>query len=117
MKPVRWIQKILASWVHKNMRIRIQGVKYQPKTEKKTFFLLLKPKSELLKKREIIKISSFLNGSSSFRIKISEKIKQKFDFLLKKFSKDLRIDLDPDPFFSSADPGSGSGSASELNGS
>jgi len=52
--------------------LRIKGVKYQPKTEKKTF-LLLKPKSELLKKREIIKISSFLNGSSSFRIKISEK--------------------------------------------
>ena len=38
--------------------------------------LLLKPKSELLKK-EIIKISAFLNGSSSFRIKISEKNKQK----------------------------------------
>jgi len=33
---------------------RIQGVKYQPKTAKKTF-LLLKPKSELLKKREIKK--------------------------------------------------------------
>ena len=33
-------------------RIRIQGVKYQPKTTKKTF-LLLKPNSELLnKKRE-----------------------------------------------------------------
>jgi len=53
-------------------RIRIQGVKYQPKTAKKTF-LLLKPKSELLKKREIIKIASFLNGSSSFRIKICER--------------------------------------------
>ena len=32
-------------------RIRIQGSKYQPKTAKKTF-LLLKPKSELLKKRD-----------------------------------------------------------------
>ena len=31
-------------------RIRIQGVKFQPKTAKKTF-LLLKPKSELLKKK------------------------------------------------------------------
>ncbi len=41
---------------------RIQGVKYQPKTTKKTF-LLLKPKSEL-------NIFSFLNGSSSFRIKL-----------------------------------------------
>jgi len=42
-----------------------KGIKYQPKNAKKSF-LLLKPKSELLKKREI---SSFLNGSSSFRIK------------------------------------------------
>jgi len=54
------------------IRIRIQGLKYQPKTAKKTF-LHLKPKSELLIKREIIKISLFLNGSSIFRIKISEK--------------------------------------------
>jgi len=75
-------------------RIRIQGVKYQPKTTKKTF-LLLKPKSELMKK-EIIKISSFLNGSSSFRIKISEK------------NKTIKLKIiccylerkDPDPFFS-----------------
>ena len=41
--------------------------------------------------------------------------------LLKKFSKFLRNnldpDLDPDPFFSSADPGSRSGSASKLVGS
>ena len=36
-----------------------EGVKYQPKTAKKNF-LLLKPKSELLKKRDN-KISSFLN--------------------------------------------------------
>jgi len=57
------------------IRIRIQGIKYQPKTAKKSF-LLQNPKSELLKKK-IIKISSFLNGSSSFRIKISEKIKPK----------------------------------------
>ena len=56
--------------------IRIQGAKYQPKTAKKAV-LLLKSKSELLKK-EIIKMSSFLNGSSRFRIKIYEKkIKQK----------------------------------------
>ena len=39
-------------------RIRIQGVKYPPKTAKKTF-LLLKPKSELLKKRKIIKFPHF----------------------------------------------------------
>ena len=58
-------------------RIRIQVVKNQPKTVKK--ISLLKPKSELLKKRNIKKISSFLNGSSSLRIKISEKNKQKFE--------------------------------------
>jgi len=52
-------------------RNRIQGVKYQPKIAKITL-LLLKPNSELLKKREIIKISSFLNSSSSFRIKIKK---------------------------------------------
>ena len=51
--------------------------KISNKNCKKTF-LLLKPKSELLKKREIIKASSFLNGSSSFRIELREKIKQKF---------------------------------------
>ena len=32
-------------------RIRIQGLKYQPKTAKKKPFLLLKPKSEILKKK------------------------------------------------------------------
>ena len=32
-------------------RIRIQGLKYQPKTAKKNPFLLLKPKSEILKKK------------------------------------------------------------------
>jgi len=54
-------------WLKKyaDPRIRIQVVKYQPKTAKKNFFTP-EPKSELLKIREIIKISSFLNGSSSF---------------------------------------------------
>ena len=46
--------------------------KKSTKNWKKTFSLL-KPKSELLKKREIIKISSLLNGSSSFRIKYAKK--------------------------------------------
>ena len=50
--------------------------KLSTKNCKKTF-LLLKPKSELLKKREILHISSFLNGSSSVRIKICEKNKTK----------------------------------------
>jgi len=68
----------------------------------------------LFESKEIIKISSFLNGSSSFRIKISEKNKTKNlkIFLLNKFSKPYRNDLDrdrdpdldPDPFFSRADP-------------
>ena len=61
-------------------RIRIQEGKISTKTA--NIFLLLKPKSELLKK-EIIQISSFLNGSSSFRIIIGEKNY----FLLKTFSK------------------------------
>jgi len=62
------------------LRIRIRwpgsgSAKISIKNCKKKF-LLQNPKSELLKK-EIIKISSFLDGSSSFRIKISEKIKKK----------------------------------------
>ena len=77
--------------------------------------LLSNPKSELLK-REIIKISWFLNGSS-FSIKISEKNKTIFEksTMLKKFSKFYGNNLDPDLLFSSADLGSGSGSASKLN--
>jgi len=54
--------------------LRIQGVKYQSKTAKN--ILLQKQKSELLKKREIIKNSSFLNVTS-FRIKKCKKMKQK----------------------------------------
>ena len=51
---IRWIRKILASWI----RIRIQGAKYQPKNQPKTAkknqtFLLSKPKSELLKKARL----------------------------------------------------------------
>ena len=49
-----------------------------------------------------------MNGSSSFSIKISEKNKTKnFEILL--------LGPDPNPFFFSADPGSGS--ASKLIGS
>ena len=50
-------------------------IKYQPKTAKKTF--LIQNSNLNFWKREIIKISSFLNGSSNFRIKISEKNKTK----------------------------------------
>ena len=75
-----WIRKILASWI----RIRIQGVKYQTKTAKKNFFT---PKTQIWKfeKREIIKMSWFLNGSSSFMIKISEKKIE--NYFVKKISK------------------------------
>ena len=72
-------------------RIRIQGVKNQPKIVKKKT-LILNPKSELLKEREIIQISSFLNGLSSFRIKISENLKEMTGSIF--FS--VRIQ-DPDP--------------------
>ena len=61
-------------------RIRIQGAKYQPKNCKKKTFFTSKSKIWTLKKREIIKISSFLNGSSSCRIKICEKkLNKKFE--------------------------------------
>jgi len=50
--------------------------KISTKNCKKKTVLLLKPKSDF-EKREIIKISSFLNGSLSFRIKICEKNKTK----------------------------------------
>ena len=50
--------------------------KISTKNCKKNFFTP-KTKISTLKKREIIIISSFLNGSSSFRIKICEKNKTK----------------------------------------
>ena len=49
---IRWIRKILASWIRIRKNMRIQGAKYQPKTKKKTFSLS-KPKSELLKKERL----------------------------------------------------------------
>jgi len=55
---IRWIRKILASWIRIRKNMRIQGAKYQPKTAKKTF-LLLKLKSELLKKRDYKKFPHF----------------------------------------------------------
>jgi len=50
---IRWIRKILASWIRIRKNMRIQGVKYQPKTAKKECFLLLKPKSKFLKKERL----------------------------------------------------------------
>ena len=94
--------------------IRIQGLKNQPKTAKKNFFTHKLIRT--FEKRVIIKLSSFLNGSSSFRIKISEKNKTKNFKLSKKINlvnlKEMtwiRIRT----IFSSADPGSGP--ASKLN--
>jgi len=53
---IRWIHKILAFWIQirKNMRIHGSGSKWQNinQTMPKKTFLLLKPKSELLKKRD-----------------------------------------------------------------
>ena len=72
---IRCISKTLASWIQIriNMRIHGSGLKWQninQKLQKKLF--TLKPKTEHLKK-EIIKISSFLNG---FSINIREKNKK-----------------------------------------
>ena len=72
---IRCISKTLASWIQIliNMLIHGSGLKWQninQKLQKKLF--TLKPKTEHLKK-EIIKISSFLNG---FSINIREKNKK-----------------------------------------
>ena len=71
-------------------RIRIQGAKYQ--NLKKKPLLILKPKSELLEKRDYktFLISEWL---SSYNIKVSEKKKKKFfdNFaLLKKKSGNIK---------------------------
>ena len=82
----------------------------------KNFFT---PKTQIWtfeKKTKIVKMSSFLNGSSSVRIKISEKIKNK-KFTNYFFVKVNQLIVKNRPgsgsVFSSADPGSGS--ASKLN--
>ena len=72
MIRIRWILKILASWIWIRKNMGIQGVKYQLKTAKKN--LLRKPKSDFWKKRDD---ENFL---------ISEWF-EKYFFLLKKFSK------------------------------
>jgi len=80
-------------------RIRIQGGQNIKKNIQKKF--TLKPQNWTIKRREIIKISGFLNGSSSSSIKISEKYKKKFENsdLLKKIGKlygnNLDLDLHP----------------------
>ena len=61
-------------------RIRIKRAKYQQNTEKNYSQITT------IEKRDIIKTSLFLNGSSSFSPKISEKKDKKFEnsTLLKK---------------------------------
>ena len=65
---IRWIRKILASWI----RIRIQGGLISTKNSKKNLFYSKTPNLNFWK-RKIIKISSFLNGSSSFSKKNKRK--------------------------------------------
>ena len=38
---IHWIRKILASWIRISKNMRIQGVRYQPKTAKKNFFITI----------------------------------------------------------------------------
>ena len=90
--------------------------KISTKNSKKNFFT---PKTQFwtFVKREIIKISSFLNGSSSFRLKLSEKNKTKIlknQQVLKKWPGS-GSGFESEFIFSSADPGSGS--VSKFNGS
>ena len=83
---------------------------------KKKPYLLLKPKTELLIKRRDYK-NFLISEWMKFQDKNMRKKKFENYFLFKRFSISYRNDLDPnpDPFFPSADPGSGS--ASKLNGS
>ena len=88
---IRWIRIILASRIKIRIRknMRIHGAKYEPKTEEKQISLS-KPKSELLEKEKLLKISLFLNDSSNVSIKISEKKEEtnlKIILWLKRISK------------------------------
>ena len=74
-------------------RIQIQGAKYHPKTAKKN--VDCQTPNLNYWKREIIKFSWFLNGSSSISIQISEQNK-KIKIMLKKM-KCKKDNLDPDP--------------------
>ena len=114
---IRWIRKILASWIQIFKNIRIHGFRSNIEQKLKKIVSSQNQNVNFWKKRDF-KISWFLNGSSSFSIKISETNKTqnlKILLLLEKFSKLS------DPFFSNADSGSGNGSASrpasKLNGS
>ena len=76
--------------------MRIQEVKYPPKTAKKNF--ILKPKSELLKK-ENIKVSSFLKSEEKtnyFLLKNSVNLKEMTWIRIRIHFFPVRIE-DPDP--------------------
>ena len=108
------IRKILASWIRirirKNMRIQNINLKLQQKN------VTLKTQIWTIEKREIIKISWFLNCLSSFSIKISKKMRQKiWKFCFVKIFKEItwiwiRIHFspvriqDPDPHQNYLDP-------------
>ena len=94
-----------------------KGAKYQHKTEERK--MLLSNAKFVHLKNWYYKITWFLNGSHSFSIKISQKIRQQIWKIcfVKKFSKFCGNNMDTDTFFSSADPGSESRSVSKLNGS
>ena len=58
---IRWIRKILASWIRIRKNMRIHGSKGQNINQKlqQKKMLLIKPKSELLKKERLKKIPDF----------------------------------------------------------
>ena len=96
------------------LRIQIQGAKYHPKLKKQTknSFYPLDPNLSYWKKRDY-KNSWFLNGSSSFSIKIRQKIRKfcfvkKIQYIFKEMTW-IRIHFLPVL-------NQGSGSASKLNG-
>ena len=100
-----WASGIAVLGIRINKNMRIQGVKYQQKLRKKLFYSfnpnlnfwnVRDYKPEI---RKIIKLYLFLNRSTSLKMKISQKNKQQIWKILfvKKFSKSLGNDLDPDP--------------------
>ena len=74
---IRWIRKVLASWIRIRKYIRIRGStdpgKINQKLQKN---VTLKTQIWTIEKWSIIKTSWFLNGSLSFSIKITKKIRQ-----------------------------------------
>ena len=115
---IRWIRKILGSWIRIRKNMQIQGQNINQKLNKN--ILLSKPKSELMKKERFKKFPDFWIVYQILAKKKQTNKTQNLKILLcYKNSVNVwnHLDPDPDPFFSSADTGPGSGSASKLNGS